>query len=374
MQTLSGQRASMQGCSSTQRCAAPRFSGSVAGFQAVQRPRSTAARAWSAGGGAAQISAAPRAAPRMPRPARRRDMRPAAAVLAAAEPGKTTLGFVGIGIMGLAMTNNLIKAGYRVVVWNRNPEKCAPLKAAGAEVAGSASEVASKAEITFAMLSDPEAAAAVAGDLVTGLGPGKGYVDVSTVDAETSAAIAAQVRAAGALFLEAPVSGSKGPAEQGQLIFLCAGDRALFDAAAGPLDVMGKKAFYLGEVGAGAHMKLVVNMVMGSMMASFAEGLSLADQLGLSQQDMLDVVALGAIASPMFALKGPNMAKGSYPTAFPLKHQQKDLRLALAAADAAGQPLGVAAAANDLYIRAKGLGHGDADFSAVLAAVQKQQQ
>jgi glyoxylate/succinic semialdehyde reductase len=162
------------------------------------------------------------------------------------------------------------------------------------------------------------------------------------------------------------------------------------------------------------------------MMAAFAEGLALTGQLGLSQQDLLDVVALGAIACPMYALKGPNMAKvraagrrrggrrygqrrprqavlsqlpgphgpstsppsispptphptptpptqGAYPTAFPLKHQQKDLRLALAAADAAGQPLAVAAAANDLYIRAKGAGRGDDDFSAVLAAVAKQQ-
>jgi 3-hydroxyisobutyrate dehydrogenase-like beta-hydroxyacid dehydrogenase len=96
----------------------------------------------------------------------------------------------------------------------------------------------------------------------TGLGPGKGYVDVSTVDAATSREVAALASAAGAAFLEAPVSGSKGPAEQGQLIFLCAGDRPLFDAAAAPLDVMGKRAFYLGDVGAGAHMKLVVNMVM----------------------------------------------------------------------------------------------------------------
>lgn len=177
------------------------------------------------------------------------------------------------------------------------------------QVAASAADVAAAADITFAMLSDPEAALAVAQDVARGLAPGKGYVDVSTVDAATSRAVAAAARAAGAAFLEAPVSGSKGPAEQGQLIFLAAGDRALFDAAAGPLDAMGKRSFYLGDVGAGAHMKLVVNMVMGSMMAAFAEGLSLAEGLGLERQDLLDVVALGAIASPMFALKGPNMAK-----------------------------------------------------------------
>lgn len=94
-------------------------------------------------------------------------------------------------------------------------------------------------------------------------------------------------------------------------------------------------------------------------------------QVGLQQQDVIDVIALGAIACPMYALKGPAMAAASYPTAFPLKHQQKDLRLALAAADAAGQPLGVIAAANDLYVRARAAGHGDADFSAVLEAVKQ---
>lgn len=97
-------------------------------------------------------------------------------------------------------------------------------------------------------------------------------------------------------------------------------------------------------------------------------------QLGLQKQDLIDVIALGAISSPMYALKGPQMAKGNYPTAFPLKHQQKDLRLAIAEANAAAQPLAVIAAANDLYVRARQLGHADADFSAVLEAVKGQEQ
>eukprot|EP00775_Hariotina_reticulata_P007101 gene7101-7314_t len=149
--------------------------------------------------------------------------------------------------MGLAMANNLIKAGYNVVVWNRSAEKCDPLKAAGAQVAATPADVARKADIVFAMLSDPPAASAVAmgpDGIVQGLSAGKGYVDVSTVDPATSAAVAAAVRSTGALFLEAPVSGSKGPAEQGTLIFLTAGkgnisrDQELFEAAASPLDVM----------------------------------------------------------------------------------------------------------------------------------------
>ncbi|KAF8058451.1 GLYR2 [Scenedesmus sp. PABB004] len=310
----------------------------------------------------------------LPRLAARRARRTACrAALPTAEPGSTTLGFVGMGIMGVPMALNLVKAGYKVVVWNRSADKCEPLRAAGAAVAASPADVARAADITFAMLSDPPAALEVAtgpGGVCEGLSPGKGYVDVSTIDPATAGAVAGAVRAAGAQYLEAPVSGSKGPAEQGALIFLTAGDEALYAAAGGPLGVMGKASFFLGPVGAGARMKLVVNAIMGAQMAGFAEGLALADKLGLESKDVIDVVGLGAIACPMYALKGPAMAAGKYPTAFPLKHQQKDLRLALAAADAAGQPLGVIGAANDLYVRARGAGRGDDDFSAVLEAVR----
>jgi glyoxylate/succinic semialdehyde reductase len=282
--------------------------------------------------------------------------------------------------MGLAMATNLLKAGYDVVVWNRSPERCAPLVAAGARLAATAREAAAEADVTFGMLSDPRAALAVAtgpDGVAAGMAPGKGYVDASTVDAGTSRAVAAAVRARGGLFLEAPVSGSKGPAEQGALIFLAAGDAALFAACGPALGVMGKASFYLGgegdgAVGAGAHMKLVVNAIMGSTMAALAEGLALAGAAGLSEARVLEVASLGAIACPMFALKGPAMVERRYPPAFPLKHQQKDLRLALELAQAAGLELGVARAAHGAYARAAaadGKGLADADFSAVLEAV-----
>jgi glyoxylate/succinic semialdehyde reductase len=291
------------------------------------------------------------------------------------------LAFVGIGIMGLAMTRNLLKAGYDVVVWNRSPERCDPLVAEGARRASTPAEAAAAADITFAMLSDPPAALAVATGpqgIAAGMSPGKGYVDVSTVDAATSRAVAAAVRAKGGLFLEAPVSGSKGPAENGQLIFLTAGDEALFEACSPALDVMGKAKFFLGgkgdgAVGNGAYMKLVINQIMGNMMVALAEGLSLAKETGLSEAQVLEVASLGAIANPMFALKGPAMVERRYPTAFPLKHQQKDLRLALELAKEAGLELGVSEAAHDAYKRASAADakRGDDDFSAVLEAVLK---
>jgi len=116
-------------------------------------------------------------------------------------------------------------------------------------------------------------------------------------------------------------------------------------------------------------MQLVVNMVMGSMVAAYAEGLRLADRTGLRQQDVLEVIGLGAIASPILTMKGPNMVARRYPTAFPLKHQQKDLRLALQLAEQVGQTTPVAAAANELYKVARAKGLEDADFTAVLEAL-----
>jgi len=306
-----------------------------------------------------------------------------------AAPGKTTLAFVGIGIMGHAMAANLLKAGYDVVVWNRSPERCQPLVDAGARLAATPADAARTASIVFGMLADPPAALAVATGpegVAAGMSPGKGYVDASTVDAATSAAVAAAVRAAGGLFLEAPVSGSKGPAEQGQLVFLTAGDAALFAASAPALEVMGKASLYLGgaadgAVGAGAAMKLVVNQIMGTTMAALAEGLALASACGLAQGDVLRVASLGAVACPMFALKGPAMAERRYaPAAFPLKHQLKDLRLsleqgaALGLGGAGGGGQGVAEAALAAFARAEELGRGDDDFSAVLEAVLLHQQ
>ncbi|XP_034692067.1 glyoxylate/succinic semialdehyde reductase 1-like [Vitis riparia] len=174
----------------------------------------------------------------------------------------------------------------------------------------------------------------------------------------------------GGSFLEAPVSGSKKPAEDGQLVILAAGEKALYDEAIPAFDIMGKKSFFLGQVGNGAKMKLVVNMIMGSMMNAFSEGLVLADRSGLNPHTLLDVLDLGGIANPMFRLKGPTMIQNNYSPAFPLKHQQKDMRLALALGDENAVSMPVAAAANEAFKKARSLGLGDLDFSAVYETVK----
>ncbi len=278
------------------------------------------------------------------------------------------LGFVGLGIMGAPMALNLLKGGHELTVWNRTAAACEPLRAAGAAVAETAAATAAASDITFAMLADPEAALAVADGpegICAGLRPGAGYVDMSTVDAATSAQVAAAVAAVAGRFVEAPVSGTKAPAEQGTLIILAAGDRELYDQAAPALDLMGKKRVFLGAVGQGARMKLVVNMIMGGMMTAFCEGLALAGNSDLDPEELLAILEAGALANPMFRGKGPNMIAGHFGVAFPLKHMQKDLRLALALGQEQAVALPTATAANDRFTAALTAGDGNLDFSAV---------
>jgi 3-hydroxyisobutyrate dehydrogenase-like beta-hydroxyacid dehydrogenase len=284
-----------------------------------------------------------------------------------------TVGFAGLGIMGAPMALNLLRGGQAVRVWNRTPAACAPLVAEGAVAVASPAELAAGCAITFAMLADPAAAQAVAcgpGGIVEGLAPGHGYIDMSTVDPQTSASLAAAVAACGGRFLEAPVSGSRQPAEQGRLVIMAAGDRALYDEAAPLLDLLGSKCLFLGEeTGLAARMKLVVNLVMGGMMAAFAEGLALSRTTGLATADLLEVLDSGAVANPMFRGKGPRMLADDFAVAFPLKHMAKDLRLAREMAAQAGLALPTGTAAHDAFAAALAAGDGDLDFSAVFRSV-----
>lgn len=135
------------------------------------------------------------------------------------------------------------------------------------------------------------------------------------------------------------------------------------------LDAMGKAKFMFGAVGKGSEVKLVVNMIMGSMMASFSEGLALAKSLNLPLDSLLQVLDLGAMSNPMFRGKGPLMLQNNFAANFPLKHAQKDMRLALELAKAQNLPLPASSAANDVYLKAMLQSLGDEDFSAVYKAV-----
>lgn len=284
-----------------------------------------------------------------------------------------SIGFLGLGIMGKAMAANLVEAGFDVTVWNRNADKCVELVALGARQGATPKDVAASCDITFAMVSDPEAALALCQGpegVVAGIGDGRGYIDMSTVDDSTSQTISGLITQAGGRFLEAPVSGTKKPAEDGTLIILAAGDKSLYDDATSAFEVMGKMSPYLGEIGQGANMKLVINMMMGGMLSIFSEGMSLGQKAGLNGQQILDLVDAGAMANPMFKGKGAMLLNENYTTSFPLKHMQKDIRLAVALGDKLEQPLPTAAIANEAFKQAIKAGFAEEDIVAVYKVIQ----
>ena len=279
------------------------------------------------------------------------------------------IGFVGLGIMGSAMAANLVRAGYAVTVWNRSADACRSLEEMGATVSASPRAVAERSGIVIAMMADPAAVTAVrdgTDGIIAGLSHGSGFIDMSTVDAETALESARLAHNAGAQFLEAPVAGSRKPAEDAALTIMAAGDRQLYERALPLLEKLGKKILYLGDTGNASRMKLANNLVMAGMLTALCEGMALASRSGLDTAQLLEVLDSGAVSNPMFRLKGPQIAANSgFPPAFPLRHMQKDLRLALRLAEEVSLPLFATAAVNELFKSALLQDLGDCDFAAV---------
>jgi 3-hydroxyisobutyrate dehydrogenase-like beta-hydroxyacid dehydrogenase len=300
------------------------------------------------------------------------------------------VGFVGLGLMGEGMAARLLSQGVAgspdrpLVVWNRTGSKCASLAASHPDkvvvVKSTPKEVVESCGITFCMLSTPEASRDVFdGDdgTLAGVSSGKSIVDCATLAEADMERMSEAVVSKGGRFLEAPVSGSKVPAAQGALIFLCAGSEDLFDEVEGSaLKAMGKASHFFGsEVGTGTKAKLVVNSLMGTMLAAFGEGLALAQGVGLDPEKIIEVIGQGAIASPVFALKGPKMIAKDHAPNFPLKHQHKDMLLACEMAKAAGVEFSVMDQAEKLYRAARedaDLNVADDDFSAVFERIRKE--
>jgi len=300
------------------------------------------------------------------------------------------IGFIGLGIMGEGMASRLLSQGVAgtadapLVVWNRTPSKCADLQARfpdhRIDVAESAADVVARCQVTFSVLSTPAASRAVfegAAGTLAGVAEGKIVVDCATLAADDMQRMEQQVNDKGGKFLEAPVSGSKGPAHSGLLIFLCAGDEATYEDATvrAGMKAIGKARHFFGAVGGGTRAKLVVNSLMGTMMAAFGESLALAEAVGLDGDALLEVIGQGAVQSPMYALKGPKMLRGDHAPNFPLQHAHKDMQLAGDLAREAGVACAVTESAERAFRRARAdeeLRVAEQDFSAVFESIKKE--
>lgn len=279
------------------------------------------------------------------------------------------VGFIGLGIMGSRMAANLLKRGHSLIVSNRTRAKADPLVAEGATWADSPAALAAQVEIVFTMLARPdtvEEAALSKDGFLSRLGKGRIWVDCSTVDPSFSKKMAAEAKARGIRFLGAPVTGSKGPAAQAKLIFWVGGDAADLEACRPLLECMGSRIVHCGGQGMGASLKMVMNQVLGTELAAFAEGLVLGQSLGLSREVLFDALFNGPAAAPFVAVKRERIEAGNYGQAdFELRLLQKDLHLAAVSAYESGVAMPLTNVAKEIYRLAIREGHGDEDISAI---------
>ena len=286
---------------------------------------------------------------------------------------KQKIGFMGLGIMGNAMAANLLKAGYPVTVYNRSPERAEPLVQQGAGRADNPQALAAASEVIIVMVTGPEALEELLfgpGGAAGGLSAGKYFVNMSSVAPSYTRELAARLKPTGAAFIDAPVSGTKKPAEEGTLLILAGGPRDQVQAVEPVLLAMGKKVIYCGEAGQGSMMKMFINLLLGLMMEAFAEVMNFGRLGGLTEEAMLDTIFSGPLNCGMFQVKAPNLQNHTYPAAFPLKHMTKDAKFIVDTAYELGAPVPAASTLLQLYREGVARGWGDEDVSAIARVLE----
>lgn len=279
------------------------------------------------------------------------------------------VGFIGLGQMGRGMATNLLKAGHAVTVWNRSPEKSAQLKAEGARVASTPAEAAASGMV-ITMLADDRAVESVAfgeNGILAALPPGGIHISMSTISVALSEKLEAAHRQSGQRYAAAPVFGRPEAAAAAKLFVVAAGPAEVITACQPLFDALGQRTFVLGEKPRAANvLKLAGNFLIASTLETFGEAFALARKSGIAPDKLLEVLTGTVFTAPYQVGYGGIIAREAYdPAGFPVALGLKDLRLALAAADAAGVPMPVASVIRDRFLAAIGRGHRESDWSVI---------
>jgi 3-hydroxyisobutyrate dehydrogenase len=280
---------------------------------------------------------------------------------------------LGTGTMGAPIARNLLRAGFPVRVWNRTRAKAETLAGDGAIVAGSPAEAVAGAEFVLTVLTDADAVAETMEEdgALGAIRPDAVWIQLSTVGvdgAERLGELASEHRIA---YVDAPVLGTREPAENGELVILASGPEEARERCAPLFDAIGKETYWLGAAGVGSRMKMVANMWLISVTEAVAESIALADGLGLDPREFLDIMSGTAIDTPYLHIKGEAILERRLEPSFKLSVAAKDARLVLEAARDAGIDPAVARAAHDAFVRAVELGYGDDDMAAAYFATAK---
>ena len=281
----------------------------------------------------------------------------------------TRLAVIGTGIMGGAMARRWAGHGFDVTAWNRDGTKAEQLADAGVRVAPSAAAAVAGAEVIVTMLADGDVTEKVMADGLGTAAPGAVWVQMATVGIDATERLEVMADRAGVGFVDAPVSGTKQPAERGMLTVLAGGPEALRNRCEPVFAPVAVKVVWVGEAGAGSRLKLVMNSWLSALLAGLAEAIALAEGIGVDPRQFLAAIEGGPLDSSYAGVKGPMMIDRSYPAAFPLHLFIKDVNLVAAAATGAGLDLRLPTAIRSLLEQAEKT-HGEDDMSAIIEALR----
>ena len=278
------------------------------------------------------------------------------------------LGFVGLGVMGGNMVERLLSKGHTVTGYNRTRAKAQGLVDRGMQWADSPRAVAQRADVTFAMVTNSAALGVVTegpDGILAGLGPGKLFIDMSTVSPALSRGLAERVRETGADMIDAPVSGSVITLQQGKLSIMAGGRPETVERVRPLLLDIGPKVTYVGGNGVALSMKIAVNLSLAVQMLAFSEGVLLAEKSGIAREVAVDVLTHSAVASPMVQYRGPFVLQRPAEAWFDVNMMQKDMLLAMELGRQLNVPLPTTAVANEFLTAARGMGWETQDFAVV---------
>jgi 2-hydroxy-3-oxopropionate reductase len=284
------------------------------------------------------------------------------------------IGFIGLGIMGKPMSQNLLKAGYPLVVYDHNPGRVTELKEAGAIPAASCSEAAARSEIIITMLPDgPDVERAILGPegVLEGARKGSAIVDMSSISPIVSRKVANACALKGVDFLDAPVSGGEPKAVDGTLAIMVGGSPAGFERVRPILQKMGSAVTLTGPVGAGNTTKLANQILVACNIAAMGEALVLATRAGLDPEVVFNAVKGGLAGSNVLNAKAPMVIARNFKPGFRIELHQKDLRNALLAAESAHVPLPLTSLVQQMLMALMNEGKGHLDHSAIVQFVER---
>jgi len=285
------------------------------------------------------------------------------------------IGFIGLGIMGKPMAKNLLRAGYKLVVFDIVSEAMNDVIAAGAAGADSAKDVAKSCEYIITMLpNSPHVKTVVLGEngVLEGAKSGTVLIDMSSISPEASQEIAAECAKAGVKMLDAPVSGGEPKAIDGTLSIMAGGDKKLFESVKNNILLkMGASAVYCGEIGAGNTTKLANQIIVACNIAALAEALTLAKKAGVDPELVYEAIKGGLAGSAVMNAKAPMMINGNYKPGFRIELHIKDLKNALETGHSTASPLPLTSAVMEMFQALRADGAGDEDHSALAKYYEK---